>query len=109
MLKTCLRNIASQVKICSLNGILINVSYLEGGTATADVIQNVTSDFVNPKHVANIRNEDFIFETGLNDEIISVIKLIWNDGEFYLDWVFINATAALKATVSEDASLYLPT
>ena len=86
MLKTCLRNIASQVKICSLTGILINVSYLEGGTATADVIQNATSDFVNLKHVANNCNEDFIFEIGLNDEIISVIKLLWNDNKFYSDW-----------------------
>ena len=94
--------IAPQINICSLNGTLINLRSLEGGSATADVIQNTSPDFIGTKHVSNIRYEDFVFETGLNDEIIRVIKGTWNDGKLYSDGFFITANADLKAVYEDE-------
>lgn len=95
-------NIASQKIICSLNGTVINVRSLEGGSATADVVQDAGSNFIGTKHVSNIHYEDFVFETGLSDEVTRVIKSTWNDGNFYSDGVFTTASSDLKTTLYED-------
>ncbi len=94
--------IASQVNVCSLNGTQINLRFLEGGSAIADVIKNSGPDFTGTKHVANISYEDFVFETGLNDEITRVIKATWNDGTFYSDGSFITANADFKAIYEDE-------
>lgn len=85
--------------LCSLNGTVINLHSLEGGAISRDVIkaENTGSDFRVMKHLAAIRIEDFIFETGLNDEVTRVIKGTWNGEYVRSNGSFITANADFKA------------
>ncbi len=92
----------TQRNFFSLDGTLINLNAFEGGTVSGDVIKDSPGpDLVIRKHLGAVTYEDFVFETGLNDKIVELIKKTWNGENLGLPASFITTDANFKV-VYED-------
>ena len=82
----------------SLNGQLIILTDYEGGIITGDVMKGKAPGQAERKYIADIRFEDFIFETRVNTQVKEMIRNSWEDGNSPLTCSLMATDAALKAT-----------
>ena len=94
----------------SFNGELINLHAFEGGMVSGEVIKDSPGpDLIIRKHLGAVTYEDFVFETGLSDKIIELIKKSWTGENLQLPCSFITADANFKVDYEDSIPDWLLT